>query len=468
MHPYPTWGDGIAPAVPELKPLGEGDARYVSVGNRDYIALADGSTDLGEIPKDAADEIGLDQGPIRLPKGDANAGEIHLGRPGRIDQLRNAGFDDAAAFANHVAQNYSQIYEGKDGTLLLVERPESGKAHTLYVELTHNVDGHSWDINSGGVFRGNYPNAGGRTLLWERGRNPLAATDQQPPFGSAPNQVGGNTVNAQAQSSDPSIAPTPESGNASISGATTLTGSKDSEILAPRTDTFGHDFNALTNSEANYLGRYPSADAIRNRLVARGQEGIVGDDTGLSGEVVGGKGPEGPTGGEGHGGQSLTVTPADDSGNVSGTQSGPAPGASDMTSPFGFPEHEPPETFRFEGGASSSADVTPEVAAKTKAWAEGDMGANPIQASLQNLTQDGALNDAVQRAASMIPRDTIPTTEGAIAQLAYTIQIAPEQVPGYVAKLVGRMPTKEEIASSAMLVGRPLLKLSTPMPPSLR
>jgi len=127
----------------------------------------------------------------------------------------------------------------------------------------------------------------------------------------------------------------------------------------------------------------------------------------------------------------------------------------DPNNPYGFPENEPPSSapFRLDGQNADLPQITPEVEAKAKSWAEGNMGDNPIQASLGNLTKDGALNAAVSRAASMIPRDTIASTEDAIAQAAYTIQIAPEDVPHYISNLVGRMPTKEEIAASAMLVG---------------
>jgi adenine/guanine phosphoribosyltransferase-like PRPP-binding protein len=76
-----------------------------------------------------------------------------------------------------------------------------------------------------------------------------------------------------------------------VIAATTLTGSRQSEILAPRAETlaalrekfpdleskwkgaFGHDFGGLTQSEASYLLRSPPADALGDRIVARAQEG---------------------------------------------------------------------------------------------------------------------------------------------------------------------------------------------------
>ena len=76
-----------------------------------------------------------------------------------------------------------------------------------------------------------------------------------------------------------------------VVAATTLTGSRQSEILAPRPETlaalrakvpdlesrwqraFGHDFSGLTQGEANYLLRSPEADALGDRIIARAQEG---------------------------------------------------------------------------------------------------------------------------------------------------------------------------------------------------
>jgi hypothetical protein len=76
-----------------------------------------------------------------------------------------------------------------------------------------------------------------------------------------------------------------------VVGATTLTGSRSSEILAPRGDTldqlrekfpnledkwkaaFGHDFSGLTQGEATYLLRSRPADALGDRILAGRQAG---------------------------------------------------------------------------------------------------------------------------------------------------------------------------------------------------
>jgi hypothetical protein len=76
-----------------------------------------------------------------------------------------------------------------------------------------------------------------------------------------------------------------------VIGATTLTGSRSSEILTPRADTlrqlrekfpglearwkaaFLHDFTCLTQGEATYLLRSKPADALGDRIIAGRQAG---------------------------------------------------------------------------------------------------------------------------------------------------------------------------------------------------
>ena len=76
-----------------------------------------------------------------------------------------------------------------------------------------------------------------------------------------------------------------------VTGATTLTGSRQSEIRAPRRETladlrakfpdleakwkeaFGHDFDCLTQGEATWLFRSDPADALGDRIIVRGQMG---------------------------------------------------------------------------------------------------------------------------------------------------------------------------------------------------
>ncbi len=93
-----------------------------------------------------------------------------------------------------------------------------------------------------------------------------------------------------------------------VIGATTLTGSRSSETLAPRSETldalrtkfpglegkwqeaFGHDFSGLTQGEANYLLRSRPADALGDRVLARRQAGSAPEGGGNPGKDGGGEG----------------------------------------------------------------------------------------------------------------------------------------------------------------------------------
>jgi hypothetical protein len=86
-------------------------------------------------------------------------------------------------------------------------------------------------------------------------------------------------------------------------------GARFSHILAPRAETlarlrekfpgleaswqgeFGHDFSALTESEAHALLKFGSADAVRNRFLAARQETGAGGGAGGAGESAGERSP---------------------------------------------------------------------------------------------------------------------------------------------------------------------------------
>jgi hypothetical protein len=117
-----------------------------------------------------------------------------------------------------------------------------------------------------------------------------------------------------------------ESRGGRVVAASTLTGSRQSEILAPRAGTiaalrekfpdlesrwqgtFGHDLSGLTESEAGYLLRSPTADARGDRVIARGQAGTASQIRRNPRPQGGGEGYDGedddgePRGGDGGGG----------------------------------------------------------------------------------------------------------------------------------------------------------------------
>jgi hypothetical protein len=133
-----------------------------------------------------------------------------------------------------------------------------------------------------------------------------------------------------------------ESQGGHVVAASTLTGSRASEILAPRAETlralrarfpalesrwqgtFGHDFNGLTEGEARYLLRSKGSDSRGDRIIARAQEGTApeirrdrrpggeegygGEDSEDGGDDGGVEPPHGPLdGGSGPGGSSQAA-----------------------------------------------------------------------------------------------------------------------------------------------------------------
>lgn len=91
-----------------------------------------------------------------------------------------------------------------------------------------------------------------------------------------------------------------------VVGATTLTGSRSSEILAPRADmleqlrarfpdleakwkaALGNDFTGLSQGEATYLLRSKPSDGLGDRVIASAQEAAGGAVPGVLGKPQGG------------------------------------------------------------------------------------------------------------------------------------------------------------------------------------
>lgn len=104
-------------------------------------------------------------------------------------------------------------------------------------------------------------------LPGERERTSLDVTDQQPSFGSAPDKVGGDAVNAQAQGSEGTIAPhenNANQGNAIAVGHVSVT---DDHMLARQIspDTF-RDFEALDSHIKDIRGQI---DAVPDTVDAQ-------------------------------------------------------------------------------------------------------------------------------------------------------------------------------------------------------
>jgi hypothetical protein len=93
-------------------------------------------------------------------------------------------------------QNFDEVWRGKSHFFLLVRRVDGGagaeQAHSVYVVLEPATDGPVWEVQSGGVFRPNYPAGKDRVLLWQSERANTASTDAgSAPLGAKDHSKGG-------------------------------------------------------------------------------------------------------------------------------------------------------------------------------------------------------------------------------------------------------------------------------------
>ena len=118
-----------------------------------FVLASDGTTIFGEINE----ETGLIPAPIKLSEGTKDYGLLHIeSRHGQ--QIKQSGFKGVIEFVENVAQNYTDIKEGKvrnSNKTYIIEVSDKYN-NTLFVELSQ--DGSYWNVNSAGVFRKKYSN----------------------------------------------------------------------------------------------------------------------------------------------------------------------------------------------------------------------------------------------------------------------------------------------------------------------
>ena len=337
---------GSSAMASELPEIAQGESRYVSLGNKSYVAHVDGSTAFGEIPADVASHIGVDPGSIMLPQGAEKAtGELHMIRGGKAAEIAAAGYHDVGQMVDDVGHNFNEVFRGDGDSLILVKRMPDPSSPMMFVEISHSSGGPAWEVKSGGIYRDAYTD--GKELLWRGERTPTTATGETVPHdASGPGKAGGANGNATAQS-----------------------------------------------NPADSIARTALADNAPPGMAAKATE----------------------------------------------------------SDPFGFPAHEPPPAGQAGGTprfAFDPVEDAPKMAAQAKAWANGEAGPHPIQASLEALSGDGELDAAIQRAASYIPEGAVKHDD-ALRMGAYALQKSPEDV---LAGFGGKMPTDAEVAAMGILL----------------
>ena len=94
----------------------------------------------------------------------------HINRPERLRDIRSSGYKDGVDMSDDIARSFSEIWDGKNGSLILVKRiPNSSgeQIGALYVKIEPSTEGWSYEIKSGGTFRPQHFE-GGKGIIWKR------------------------------------------------------------------------------------------------------------------------------------------------------------------------------------------------------------------------------------------------------------------------------------------------------------
>ena len=137
----------------------------------EFVLTKTGSLDFGEISPEIAKIIKRQSGKIRLRIGiqsdgaKVNYGEKHIERPERKEALLKCGYTTARDFIEDTCQNYDAIYQGQNGSLILV-KSYTDKNHIIIVKLTPSKNNDFYDVQTGYPSRKSGKNK--KPLLWER------------------------------------------------------------------------------------------------------------------------------------------------------------------------------------------------------------------------------------------------------------------------------------------------------------
>jgi hypothetical protein len=136
----------------------------------EFVLTRNGSKDFGEISAEIAQTIRRQAGKIRLRVGEESGnsgdyGEKHIERMERMQELRSNGYKNARDFVQDVAQNYTAIYPGERGRLIIYKKVDK-KGGSLFVELMPSLEGDFYDVKTGMVSRDTYYK--NKKPLWEK------------------------------------------------------------------------------------------------------------------------------------------------------------------------------------------------------------------------------------------------------------------------------------------------------------
>ncbi len=158
--------------VPGVKPE---EYATANVSGRSFLKTRKGAFDFGSIDENVSKVINKPAAPIRLEPGNDEYGKVHIEKK-RIEKLKKAGYESVESFVEDVASNYTKIWEQPNGRLMLVK--ENGDAKLSIIELQEHAEGNYYGVSTAFIAEKNYPQKGGRKLLWERSV-PLSASPEQ-------------------------------------------------------------------------------------------------------------------------------------------------------------------------------------------------------------------------------------------------------------------------------------------------
>jgi hypothetical protein len=139
----------------------------------EFVLTSNGSKDFGEISHEIAKEIRRQAGKIRLRIGvnagkSGDFGEKHIERPGRLQQLRDNGYENARDLVQDVTASFDAIFKG-NGPRIILSKQGTLTDTSIFIELTPVEGEEFYDVKTGLIARKNYFK--NKTPLWKKNQS---------------------------------------------------------------------------------------------------------------------------------------------------------------------------------------------------------------------------------------------------------------------------------------------------------
>lgn len=182
------------------------EALSATVSAQDFIPAPDGGLDYGEITPEMGKAMRRQAGKIRLQRGDASFGLVHIEQR-HGEEIRKAGFDSVEEFVSGAVADIESIWRPEaTSQLVVIQATERGKVVFIQLQAGKDEDGDFYTVKT--AFPSSRTYAEKRKewkQLWSRVPVPAADAGKSAPSAELGNETGSKSTMDSSQSDATSL-----------------------------------------------------------------------------------------------------------------------------------------------------------------------------------------------------------------------------------------------------------------------